>query len=109
MFGKRKPVCEFEPTAHLRPRPCEVDGQVCTFHRFIDEDKALLRINCFTRPDERDAMVRYFRQAGAYAATECSTEIIRVTLALVEYPDGSIGKVDPEKVTFLDTKVQSLL
>ncbi len=87
-----------------QPRPCDVDGKAALFHRFVDEDQALLRINRFCNPSERDAVVRYFRDEGVYNANFCSTEILRSTWAMVEYPDGSLGKVEPEKVTFLDNE-----
>jgi hypothetical protein len=60
---KRCNECEYRQQTRL----CEVDGKICTFHRFAEE-------------------------------------VIRVTFALVEYPDGSVGKVDPDKVHFLDRK-----
>ena len=82
-------------------RPCEVDGKPALFHRFIEEDKALLRINTYCRPDEQQILVRCFHDEGV-CSNICSTEIIRNTWALVEYSDGSVGKVDPALVTFLD-------
>lgn len=82
-------------------RPCEVDGQACLFHRFVDEDRALLKINCFTREEEQTYIRRRFDLSGVVPGG-CSTEVIRVTYALVEYPDGSLGKVDPTKVCFTD-------
>lgn len=85
-------------------RPCDVDGKAAMFHRFVDDDRALLRINKFCKPAEQEALVRYFREQGVYNDDACSTEILRSTMALVEYADGSLGKVDPEKVTFLDNE-----
>jgi len=38
----------------LRPRICEVGGKTCLFHRWIDEDKALLKINCFVSAYEKE-------------------------------------------------------
>lgn len=85
-------------------RPCEVDGQACLFHRFVDEDKALLRVNVFCRDYEMRAL-RDRMDAHGIVPDGCSTEVIRVTYALVEYPDGSLGKVDPTKVCFTDREV----
>lgn len=81
-------------------RPCEVDGEPALFHRWIDEDVALLKVNCFVSPDERDVLVRRFRAEG-FVPAGCSTEVIRHTFALVEYRDGMIGKVDPERIRFI--------
>lgn len=44
------------PVVHLRP--CEVDGKVCQFHRFVEEDRLLLKVNAFTKPDLCDAILR---------------------------------------------------
>ena len=82
-------------------RPCEVDGQVCLFHRFVDEDKALLKINSFTRLEEQIILRDKVDMTGVVPGG-CSTEVIRITRALVEYPDGSLGKVDPVRVCFTD-------
>lgn len=84
-------------------RPCLVDGEPAVFHRWVDEDRGLLRINAFVRPDEQAAMHRRFLDDGVIPDC-CSVEALRCTFALVEYPDGSVGKVKPELVTFLDRK-----
>lgn len=82
-------------------RLCEVDGKVCTFHRWIEEDKALLKINTFTRYEEQVILRRRFVEEGV-VPLGCSTEVVRRTYALVEFADGSVGKVDPELVQFID-------
>ena len=84
----------------LHTRPCEVDGKPALFHRWAEEDKALLRINCFVREDERDLLARRFCGDGIISPG-CDTEVIRNTLALVEYPDGTIAKVKPELIRFV--------
>ncbi len=103
---------EQRDTDHGLLRPCLIDlhpdmvedVKPALFHRYVDDDRALLRINTFCKPAEQEAMVRDFRERGVYSAQSCSTEIIRKTWALIEYPDGSIGKVEPESVHFLDTE-----
>lgn len=96
MFWKKKEAPQEE-----HPRPCEVDGMRCLFHRFVDADKALLKINAFCLPSEQRAIVAEFKESGIVPQC-CSTEVLRSTFALVEYPDGSLGKVDPVKVCFTD-------
>lgn len=54
-------------------------------------------------PEEREEMLRSFEQDKA-AAAGCSITVVRHACALVEYPDGSMGKVAPESVCFLDCK-----
>lgn len=84
-------------------RPCLADGKPAVFHRWADEDKGLLRINAFTRPEEQRILSRRFRDEGIIPDC-CSMEALRATFALVEYPDGSVGKVKPELIQFLDRK-----
>lgn len=110
MFGKyakgglRSPEDYFAPMAPVPVlRPCLVDGKPATFHRWADVDRALLKIDVFVRPDEQDRLVRAFRNNSVVPQC-CSTEVVRMTLALVEYPDGSVGMVKPELVTFIDRK-----
>lgn len=87
----------------LPPRVCEVGGKTCLFHRWIDEDKALLKINCFVSAYEQERLLRNFRE-DAVMPMGTSAEIVRHTYALVEFPDGSVGKVEPECVCFMDRK-----
>ena len=111
MFGKYAKGAETprfrrgtEPPPPCRSlRPCLVDGKPATFHRWVDADRALLKINAFVRAEEQGRLVRGFRD-DAVVPNCCSTEVIRETVALVEYPDGSVGKVKPELITFMDRK-----
>ena len=87
----------------LRARPCEVDGVPALFHRWIEEDRVLLKIDKVCSPGHANAIYRRFRSEGIYPPDGCHTDIIRETFALVEYRDGTIDKVKPELVRFLDT------
>lgn len=89
------------PMDELRSCPCEVDGRPALFHRWIEDDRALVRINCFVTPEEQVEMVRKIRASGIYAQG-CSPEVVRETFALVEYRDGTVAKVRPELVRFVD-------
>lgn len=83
----------------LRARPCEVDGVPALFHRWVEEDRALLKFDTLCRGLEMEEMYRMFRSEGI-VAPQCSTEVIRETVALVEYRDGTIDKVRPELIRF---------
>lgn len=85
----------------LQSRPCEVDGVPALFHRWIEDDRVLLHINTYCTPGEANVIFRGFRSDGV-VPNSCSTEVIRETFALVEYRDGTIGKVKPELIRFLD-------
>ena len=97
---KRRTKTRLLPMDALQSRPCEVDGRPALFHRWVEEDKALLRINCYTTPEEQQKLVYKFRQGGLIDPG-CSTEVLRETFALVEYRDGTVAKVKPELVRFV--------
>lgn len=84
-------------------RPCLADDKPATFHRWVDDDQAMLRINTFCRPEDQELIVRRFREEGVLDTT-ASVEKLRTCLALVEYADGSVGRVKPELIQFLDRK-----
>lgn len=84
-------------------RPCLVDDKPATFHRWVEEDKALLKLDYFVKPDDRGKILRDYYETGVVDAAS-HIEKLRVTFALVEYPDGSVGKVKPELITFLDRR-----
>lgn len=84
-------------------RPCEVDGQACLFHRFVDENNVLIKVDGFTRPEVETVLRARFEQ-NRVVPGGCSVETVRDTYALVEYPDGSLHKVAPLDVRFTDRK-----
>lgn len=84
-------------------RPCLADDKPATFHRWVEEETALLKINVFMRPEDTERVVRTFKAEGWYPNT-CTTEKAKTCLALVEYADGSVGMVKPELIQFLDRK-----
>lgn len=84
----------------LQNRPCDVEGRPALFHRWVEEDRALVKIDCFTSPEEQAEIVKRIRVSGVYP-TGCAPEVIRETFALVEYRDGTVAKVKPELVRFL--------
>ena len=97
---KRKPKqTRLLPMDELQHRPCEVDGRPALFHRWIEEDRALLRFDTFMLPEDRARLAREFSE-GCIIPAGCFTDVIRETFALVEYKDGTIAKVKPELIRF---------
>lgn len=84
-------------------RPCEVDGQRCYFHRFIEQELGWLQFNdeIVLGTKTVDMILDDFHERGIIANC-CSMEKLRHAYALVEFPDGTVKKVEPEKVRFLD-------
>lgn len=102
-FGKLVLGLEVKRCAecHGPERLCLADGKPATFHRWVDEDQALLQIHPFVRPADQQKIARRFREEGTTDGT-ATIEKLRATFALVEYPDGSVGKVKPELIQFMD-------
>lgn len=85
-------------------RPCLADDKPALFHRWIDEDRVLVKLNGLCSHETRKKILDEFQVRGVLGP-EGSTEVVHNTLALVEYHDGSVGKVRPELITFLDKEV----
>ena len=89
---------------HLCPdglRPCLVDGRPAFFHRWVEEDKALLKVKSFFGPDEIEASVARFHRDGVMDHS-CDIEKLHTVSALVEYEGGTVAKVNPELIRFTD-------
>lgn len=84
-------------------RPCLADGKPATFHRWVEEDRALLKVDTLMKREELQKTVHMF---AVHGVADAGSKIVpvRTCVALVEYPDGSVGKVKPELITFLDRK-----
>lgn len=87
-------------------RPCEVDGEPAVFHRWVEADKALLQMERFMTMKDAEEIKQTFDRCG-YAATGTHIEKVRQTFALVEYMDGTVRRVDPEKVKFTDRRASN--
>lgn len=98
---RRKPKTRLLSMDECQHRPCEVNGRPAFFHRWVEEDRALLCLDTFTRPEDRFAIADKIRASGVYPAG-CHPEVIHETFALVEYQDGTIAMVKPESVRFTD-------
>ena len=82
-------------------RPCLVDGKPALFHRWAEEDRAILKPRAKVPLDALPAIRRIFEEHNVVPAS-CDAEVMRATYAIVEYPDGSVGHVTPELVCFTD-------
>ena len=82
-------------------RLCLVDGKPATFHRWVEEETALLKVDGLVKPETMQRITKIFHDDGV-AGPGTTIEKLRTCFALVEYPDGSVGKVKPELIQFLD-------
>ena len=82
-------------------RPCEVDGSKAWYHGLINSDRACLKLSKTMAPADHAKAHQRFRLFGEIPP-DGELHTIRQTFAMVEYLDGSVSKVDPEKVHFTD-------
>lgn len=85
-----------------RRRPCEVDGSKAWYHGLVHADQAILKADAYEgQADAYAACHREFNVSGKIPMY-CDVVVTRKTYAMVEYLDGSVAKVDPEQVHFID-------
>ena len=89
---------EFKPMFEP-PRRCKVDGRPAVFHRWVDEDKVKVQINTLMHRDDAMRIMQDHHDYG-FLPANASYVVLRATFALVEYADGTVDKVEPEKVKF---------
>lgn len=82
-------------------RPCTVNGSPAFFHRWVTEDKVLLKTHAMVSPEHHRAMYEYYI-ANNIVPNTCSLEKVTQTFALVEMLDGSVKKVPAIDIRFTD-------
>ena len=82
-------------------RTCEVNGRKAIFHRWIDIDSYLLKLDMVMKPDHIKKLVDKFEETHIVPAGT-HTEKIHEVVGLVEYKDGSMDKVEPKTIIFND-------
>ncbi len=107
---KKTTLCDvYELSGFLPPvfgtpeglRPCKVDGEPAHFHRFVDNDRAILKIDAFCRPSVVENILKNFNE-NHFTGPEGTIEKLRQTMALIEWPDGRLCTVAVERVQFTD-------
>lgn len=85
------------------PRVCKVEGRLAIFHRWVDEDTALLSFNALMKPEQQRAVHERFLCEGLLDGC-CTMEKLHRVLALVEYADdGTVTTVPVQNVRFIQT------
>lgn len=76
-------------------RQCLVDDQKGIFHGWVIDDRLLINTN---------PLLASARRAFNLPSQDMSSmNIIGSTVALIEFEDGSVRKIDPEKLIFVDS------
>jgi hypothetical protein len=60
----------------LQNRPCEVDGRPALFHRWIEKDRALLKVDAFIPYREQQRINADFLTDG-FVPSCCSADVLR--------------------------------
>ena len=83
-------------------RPCLVNEERALFHKWIVEDKMFVKFfRCFRAEELKRQKLNI--EADQVVPVQNDIEKVTNTYALVEFEDGTINKVEPEDVKFLDS------
>ena len=85
-------------------RPCVVGGRKALFHRWVESDKALFENVALMSYEMKAEQINQFNNFGMVDNMCTKLRIIKSLYGLVEHADGSMEKVDPEKIVFEDTR-----
>lgn len=84
-------------------RPCYVNGEKALFHRWINKNKPILKINQFVDNDTARKTLELFYDG---IITQTSDVFMQnSTLAIVEFSDGSVAEVEPSHIRFADNRI----
>lgn len=92
---------KIQMTIQTEYRPCLVNGAKAIFHKWINDEKAMLKMNVTTSPTRLQAINKLYKQD--IIPNVCSLEKLSITVALVEMEDGTMKKADIDSIKFLDT------
>lgn len=90
-----------EPERVDRRRPCEVDGSKAWYHGLVHCDRTVVRVDGKLSSIQSSIIERKLQHQRVFPG-DCQMHVERRTYAMVEYLDGSVAKVDPEQVHFID-------
>jgi hypothetical protein len=84
-------------------RPCMVGGdKEALFHDWIFEDEVFINFNGVVKPYEMRRIAKSVREYGVVPNMAYTTPV-KKTYGLVEFRDGTIQKVNPLDIRFLDS------
>lgn len=83
-------------------RPCVIDGKKALFHRWMDKEELVLKMQCVMKSNDMRLIIERYKEMKCIP--NCAeAEKITQTLAIVEFEDGAIREVLPTSVKFLDS------
>lgn len=88
-------------------RPCMANGVIALFHKWITDEKVFLVFDSPIPYDTKEKIINKFNESDVIPNC-CDIEKAMQNFALVEFEDGTIEKIAPENVEFLDSEEQFL-
>lgn len=87
-------------------RPCTVDGIKALFHRWVESEKVILETKCMMTVEAKKEIVSNFMENNFVDDPYAGIRTVKTFYGLVEYEDGTVEKVDPEKIIFKDSETK---
>lgn len=91
----------FQPIKEIEYRHCTVDGKKALFHMWAETENVLLKVNALLPTNTIRALKKEYETNG-YITNGFDTEKIKSIQAIVEYEDGTVDMVAPNKIVFCD-------
>ncbi len=82
-------------------RTCEVDGSKAFFHRWVQQENVILVAEHFMRQEDLQRTGDLCLKSGIIPKG-FKPQTVQHTYALIEYINGEVEKVNPERVRFTD-------
>lgn len=84
----------------MERRPCFVGEKKAWFHRWIDKDTPMLKVNAFLTQKAIDRLAEKIWNGIITAESSGEIMLHKCTLGLVEYEDGTVAEVYPTNIRF---------
>lgn len=84
-------------------RPCVVNGEKALFHKWVEKEDVILKLDGLQTPEEVRLIRKEFSRTGCISPY-FTTEKIKSVCAVVEYEGGRVGEAKPSDVRFLDNR-----
>lgn len=78
---------------------CLYDGHEALFHRWADVDNYAICVKTFMRQEDIFSLRYHLEETGVLPNT-ADLKIVHTVKAIIEFPDGSVAMVDPQKIKF---------
>ena len=88
-------------------RPCYVDGKKALFHRWAQQDNAIIKLNVNSphAKSKVETIIETYNNKHVIPAF-CELEKVTKTVAIIEYASGGVAEVEPIRVVFADNKIK---